>query len=64
MNLVLVELEINEFIFALFLKRDDDQRNEDVHKEEGKDDEEGDVEDCHLLLIVLQWTLVHVSSIH
>ena len=46
--LVLVEFFVDEFVLALFLERDDDQRHEDVDEEEREDDEVDDVEDGHV----------------
>ena len=46
--MVLVEILIHQFVFALFLEGDDDESDEDVDEEEGEDDEVDDVEDGHL----------------
>lgn len=41
-----------QFCFALFLKRDNDQRNENVNEEERKHDEINDVEQRSLDVVV------------
>ena len=43
--LVFVQFVIDELVGALFLERDDDERDEDVDEEERKHDEVDDVED-------------------
>ena len=62
--LVLVEVLVHEFVLALLLERDDDQRDEDVDEEEGEDDEEDDVEDGHLHAVARLRTLVLVRGVH
>ena len=47
-NLILVNLPVLQLCLALLLEGDDDQGHEDVHKEEGEDNEEDQVEDGHL----------------
>ena len=46
-HLILVNFCLFEFRFALFLKCDDDQSDEDIDEEKGEDDEVDDVEDGH-----------------
>ena len=43
--LILVNLSLLKFCFALLLEGDDDEGDEDVDEEEGEDDEEDYVED-------------------
>jgi len=62
--LVFVEFVVDEFVGALLLERDDDERHEDVDEEEWKHDEVDDVEDGHLHAIVGLRTLVLVRRIH
>lgn len=62
--LVLVQLVVNEFVFALFLEGDDDQSDEDVDEEEWKNNEEDDVEKSHFLPIIGTWPLIDVCSCH
>ena len=47
-HLVFVELAVLQFRLALLLERDDDERNENIDKEEGENDEIDDIEERHL----------------
>jgi len=46
--LILVYFPVLELGLPLLLEGDDDQGHEDVHEEEGKDDEVNNVENGHL----------------
>ena len=46
--MILVNFSVLQFSFALLLKSNDDQSNENVDKEKGKDDEEDNVKNGHL----------------
>jgi hypothetical protein len=63
-HLILVNLSVLQLCLSLLLKRDDDQGNKDVDKEEGEDDEEDDVEDGHLDAEEWDRTLVLVCGGH
>jgi len=57
-NLVLVELTVLVFLFALLLERDDDETDEDVDHEERDDDDVDKVEDGDAWTMVGHWTVV------
>jgi hypothetical protein len=48
LDLIFVNFRLLELGLALLLEGDDDQGHEDVHEEEGKDDEVNNVENGHL----------------
>ena len=45
--LILIDIGFFEFFLSLILKGDDNQSDEDVHEEKGKDDEIDDIENSH-----------------
>jgi hypothetical protein len=48
LDLIFVNFRLLELGLPLLLEGDDDQGHEDVHEEEGKDDEVNNVENGHL----------------
>ena len=64
MYLIFVNFMIDQFIRSLFLKRNDDESDEDIDEEERKDYEVDDVEDGHFHAEVGLRTLVLVCRIH
>jgi len=55
---------VNQLVFALFLERNDNERDEDVDEEKREDDEVDDVEDGHLHAVPGLWTVVLDRRIH
>jgi len=56
--LIFVKFLVDEFVFSLFLERDDDESDEDVDEEERKDDEVDDVEDGHVQSVAWLWAAI------
>ena len=55
---------VDQLVLALFLERDDDERDEDVDEEERKDNEVDDVEDGHLHAIAGLRAVVDDRRVH
>lgn len=55
---------VNQFVFSLFLKRDDDESDEDVDEEERKHDEADDVEQRHFHSMIRLRTAVDRCRVH
>lgn len=62
--LILVELLVDEFVFPLLLKRDNDEGHKDVDEEEWKDNEEDYVEYGHLWMGARARPLIDFSGVH
>ena len=62
--MVLINLPVLQFCLSLLLEGDDDQGHEDVDEEEGEDDEEDNVEYCHLCPVQRTGPLVLVGGSH
>ena len=56
--LIFVKLTVLEGCFALGLEGHDDEADEDVHHEEGDDDDVDEVEKRDIGTIVVNWTMV------
>lgn len=62
--LIFVDFSVLQLGFALFLKRDDNQGHENVHKEEWEHDEEHYVKKRHLDAEERDWTPILVGGSH
>lgn len=57
--LILIQVTIFEFFFVIItLKGDNDKTNEDVHHEEGDDDDVDHEVESHMNSIVSDWSMV------
>ena len=62
--MVLVNLPILELCLSLLLEGDDDEGHEDVDEEEGEDNEEDNVEYCHLSPVERTGPFILVCGAH
>lgn len=64
MDLILIHFLILKFVFSLFLESDDDEGDEDVDEEEGKDNKVDDVKYRHLHSVAWLWSFVSVRGVN
>ena len=62
--LIFVKLTVLEGCFALRLEGHDDEADEDVHHEEGDDDDVDEVKESNVSSVVMNWSMVNFVGVN